>query len=88
MSDSQSYAAIVSHDVDISPIYRPSLVAGSHVQQSCRTWKSKREKCYNVPLLFTQFQNSCISAILRVTSIKNRAVSEYNMDLEPYYLKS
>ena len=88
MSDSQSYAAIMSHDVDIVPfidlVLSPVVMSSKAVVRGNQNVKSATMSHYCSP----SFKNSCISAILRVTSIKNRAVSEYNMDLEPYYLKS
>jgi len=65
MFDSQSYAAIMSHDVDIVP-FMDQVVSPVVMSIKGVVFGKKREKCHNVPLLFTQFQNSCISVILRV----------------------
>ena len=67
MSDSQSIAAIMSHDVDIVPFI--GLVLSPVVMSSKAVVFGNQNvvKCHNITLLFTQFQNKCISVILCVT---------------------
>ena len=66
MSDSQSNAAIMSHDVDIVQFI--GLVLSPVVMSSkAVVLGNQNVKMLQCPLLFTQFQNSCISAILRET---------------------
>ena len=57
MSDSQSIAAIMSHDVDIVPFI--GLVLSPVVMSSKAVVFGNQNvvKCHNITLLFTQFQN-------------------------------
>ena len=64
MSDSQSYAAIMSHDVDIVQFIGLVLSPVAMFSKAVVFGNQNVEKCHNITLLFNQFQNQSISVIL------------------------
>ncbi len=88
MSDSQSYAVIMTHDVDIVPCFGLVLTP---VVMSIKTVIFGNQNVKNAtmsPYCSPSFKTSILASFCVYILIKNRAGSEYKLDVGPYCLKS